>query len=61
MIAKTQNVFGAPLITEFLLVANEGTAGVGSVESPAFLLEPGGQDYVGDNSYDLRRSDGNAL
>ncbi len=61
MIAKTQDVFGTPLLTEFLLAGGEGAAQVTPAGSPAFLLEPGGQDYVGDNSYDLQLSNRDPL
>jgi hypothetical protein len=58
MIAETQDVFGAPQLTESSLAGTEGAEGARSIGSQAFLLEAGGQDYVGDNSYDLRLSDG---
>ena len=60
MIAETQDVFGTPPLTKLSFAGSEGE-GVTSGGSAAFLLEAGGQDYVGDNSYDLRLSDGNSL
>jgi hypothetical protein len=61
MVAETQDVFGAPPLTKLSFAGTEGAGGATSIGSQAFLLEAGGQDYVGDNSYDLRLSDGNAL
>jgi len=43
-----QGAFGAGLF----MTANNDRGGTAELAPQTFLLAPGGQDYVGDNSYD---------
>ena len=51
MISPRMQYLQEGFLSGFLLTVTSGADAVAE-RLPRFLLEPGGQDYVGDNSYD---------